>query len=95
MTYTPETGDIIKMHSWHGVVLEKFKSEAGKTILRVQTARNVFRKLGPEFIEVDLAPDLISPATLEDLQAEMASHQKVQQSAIEALTNLIRQKKSV
>ncbi len=54
---------IIKMRSRHGVVLDVFQNQAGKTILQVQTVRNIFRKLGPELIEVDIAPEHITPAT--------------------------------
>ena len=68
--------------SWHGVVLDVFTNNAGKTILRVQTVRNVFRRLNPEFIEFDLAPDAIEPATSDDLQAEVASYEATLQQSI-------------
>ena len=48
MSYLPKVGDIIKMRSWHGIVLDVYRNEAGKTVLQVQTVRNIFRKLGPE-----------------------------------------------
>ena len=82
MSYLPKVGDIIKMRSWHGIVLDVYQNEAGKTILQVQTVRNIFRKLGPELIEVDLAPEHIGPATLEDLQQEIALHQEMQENAL-------------
>ncbi len=53
MQYMPKPGDVIKMRSWHGIVLDVYKNKAGKTILQVQTIRNIFRKLGPELIEID------------------------------------------
>jgi hypothetical protein len=68
MVSPPQVGQIIRLRSWHGVVLDVFTNEAGKTILRVQTVRNVFRRLNPEFIELDLAPDAVEPASLEDLR---------------------------
>ncbi len=64
------------MRAWHGVVLDVFKNDAGKTILQVHTVRNIFRRLGPEFIEFDLAPDMISPATIDDIRAEIKHYQK-------------------
>lgn len=85
MVSAPKVGDIIRMRSWHGVVLDVFTSKTGKTILRVQTVRNIFRRLNPEFIEFDLAPDTISPATLADLQAEVATYQKFLKASIEEL----------
>lgn len=48
-----------------------------------QKVRNIFRKLGPELIEVDIAPDQISPATRQDLLDEITLHQKMQQEVIE------------
>ena len=90
MNYFPQPGDIIKMRSWHGIVLDVFKNDTGKTVLQVQTARNLFRKLGPELIEVDLAPQHISSATLEELQQEITVHQQMQEAA---LTNFLAQVK--
>ena len=71
MAYLPKSGDIIKMRAWHGIVLDVFKNDRGRTVLQVQTVRNIFRKLGPELIEVDIAPDQITPATLQDLLNEI------------------------
>lgn len=83
MHYHPKVGDVIKMRSWHGIVLDVYRNEAGKTVLQVQTIRNIFRKLGPELIEVDLAPEHIVPATIEDLHQEIALHREIQESALE------------
>ena len=83
MNYLPKPGDIIKMRAWHGIVLDVFQNEMGQTVLRVQTVRNIFRKLGPELIEIDLAPDQITPATREDLLNEIALHQKMQKEVVE------------
>ncbi len=85
MVSAPQVGQIIRLRSWHGVVLDVFTNEAGKTILRVQTVRNVFRRLNPEFIELDLAPDAIELASLDDLQAEVASYEAVLQQSIREL----------
>lgn len=76
MVSPPKIGDIVRMRAWHGVVLDVFKNDAGKTILQVHTVRNIFRRLGPEFIEFDLAPDMISPATIDDIRAEIKRYQK-------------------
>ena len=83
MNYLPKPGDIIKMRAWHGIVLDVFQNELGQTVLRVQTVRNIFRKLGPELIEIDIAPDQITPATREDLLNEIALHQKMQKEVVE------------
>ena len=83
MNYLLKSGDIIKMRAWHGIVLDVFQNELGQTVLRVQTVRNIFRKLGPELIEIDIAPDQIIPATREDLLNEIALHQKMQKEVVE------------
>lgn len=91
MAYQPKIGEIIKMHSWHGVVLGIFRSQTGGTVLRVQTARNVFRSFPPEYIEVDLAPEAITPATRADLDKEIRLLQKMRdlglQQMLEAITD--------
>jgi hypothetical protein len=88
--YIPEKGDIVKMHSWHGVVLDVFTNDRGSVILKVQTARNVFRKLPPELIELDAAPGQISLASQAELVAEIERHRQVQQSALAAMLKEIR-----
>ncbi len=85
MVSAPKVGDIIRMRSWHGVVLDVFTNEAGKTILRVQTVRNVFRRLTPEYIEFDLAPDTISPATGDDLKTEIEQYRSFLDDSLEQL----------
>ncbi len=87
MVSAPQVGQIIRLRSWHGVVLDVFTNEAGKTILRVQTVRNVFRRLNPEFIEFDLAPDAIEPASLDDLQAEVANYEAVLEQSLQELVS--------
>lgn len=83
--YIPQKGNIIKMHTWHGVVMDVFTSSTGGIVLKVQTVRNVFRKLPPELIELEVAPGSIAPATYADLRAEIDRHYQMQESAIEAL----------
>lgn len=85
MVSAPQVGDIIRMRAWHGIVLDKFVNEQGKTILKVQTARNVFRRLNPEFIEYDLAPDVIEIATADQLQHEIAGYMEALNKSIAEL----------
>lgn len=83
--YIPKVGEFIKIRSWHGLVIDVFKNDRGNIVLRVQTVRNVFRKLGPEFIELDLAPEQITPARLDDVQKEIEQHRKMQENALAQL----------
>jgi hypothetical protein len=85
MVSPPKVGDIIRMRSWHGVVLDVFKNDTGRTVLHVQTVRNVFRRLNPEFIEFNLAPDMIEIATMDDLQAEIENYQRFLNNSITEL----------
>lgn len=85
MVSTPQIGDIIRMRAWHGVVLDKFVNQQGNTILKVQTARNVFRRLNPEFIEYDLAPDVIEIATVQQLQDEIAGYMETLNKSLQEI----------
>lgn len=91
MAYKPKAGDIIKMHSWHGVVLEVFTSKTGRMVLHVQTARNVFRGYPPEFIEVDVAPEAITPATRADLEKEIKHLQHMREIGLRQMLDRIGQ----
>lgn len=95
MAYQPKVGDIIKMQWWHGVVLKVFKNEAGGTVLQVQTVRNVFRGYGPEFIEVEIAPEAISPATEADLEREINQLREVRENGLRKMFEAIRREKEM
>ncbi|MCB9078985.1 MAG: hypothetical protein H6631_15380 [Anaerolineaceae bacterium] len=90
MAYIPNAGDIIKMHAWHGVVLKVFSDKQGQgTVLQVQTVRNVFRGYPPEFIELDAAPDAVSPATRADLEAEIQYLQQMRDIGLRQMLDSI------
>lgn len=79
-------GDVVQIHNWYGVVLETHFDEAGAlSVIRVQTARNVFRGYGPEYIDVRLDPDAIKPATRADLEREVQTHRRLLDGAVERL----------
>jgi hypothetical protein len=76
-------GDAIKIHNWFGVVLETHFDEKGElSIIRVQTARNIFRGHGPEYLDVRMQPDAIQPATLAELKQEIETHQRLLDGAL-------------
>ena len=91
MAYQPKAGDIIKMHSWHGVVLSVFTNDTGQTVLQVQTARNVFRGYPPEFIELSLAPDAVTPASRADLEKEISYLQQMREVGLKQMLDRIGQ----
>lgn len=74
---TIEIGQIVKLHnSYCAVVLNKYVSADGGVILRVQTLRNVWRGYKAELIDTTVAPNGIYPATIDDINAEIAQHQR-------------------
>ncbi len=85
MVYHPKAGDVIKMHSWHGVVLKVFTNAEGGAVLQVQTARNVFRGYPPEFIEIEAAPNAITPATRADLETEIRYLQRMREIGLQQM----------
>lgn len=88
-------GDVIQIHNWHGVILETHFDETGAlSVIRVQTARNVFRGYGPEYIDVRLDPDAIKPATRADLEREVQTHRRLLDGAVERLLAESRQAES-
>jgi len=82
-------GAVVKMFSWTGVVLDVLTGEAGKTILKVQTPRNIFRMKAPEYIEVDLAPQALELATMADMQAEIERLRRLQDIEISKLLAML------
>jgi hypothetical protein len=89
MAYQPRIGDVIKMYNWHGVVMNVFTSETGRTVLQVQTARNVFRGYPPEFIEVDVAPEGVCSATRADLEKEIEYLQRMREVGLKQMLDSI------
>lgn len=78
-----EIGDVIKIHNWFGVVLEThFDDKGALSLIRVQTARNIFRGHGPEYLDVRMLPEAIQPATLVELQQEIETHQRLLDGAL-------------
>lgn len=87
--YEPKKGDIIKIHQWHGVILNVFEDEVGGQVLQVQTVRNVFRGYGPEFIELAIAPDSIKPASRADLDKEIKHFTKMREIGLNRMLAII------
>ena len=76
-------GDVVKIHNWFGVVLETHCDDRGElSIIQVQTARNIFRGHGPEYLDVRLQPDAVQPATLADLKQEIETHRRLLDGAL-------------
>jgi hypothetical protein len=76
-------GDVVKIQNWFGIVLETHYDDTGAlSIIRVQTARNIFRGHGPEYLDVRMQPDAIQPASLAELRQEIETHQRLLDGAL-------------
>ena len=88
MVFTPKVGNVVKIRNWHGVILDiTFTADDKPAILQVQTPRNVFRNMGPEFIDIRLSPDEVRLASREDLDKEIEFRRSLlDASLVELLT---------
>ena len=89
MVSPPQVGQMICLRSWHGVVLDVFTNEVGKTNLRVQTVRNVFRRLIRNSSS-STGPGSDRNRQLGRLEAEVASYEPVLQQSIRELVGHVR-----
>ncbi|MCC6607930.1 MAG: hypothetical protein IT327_32290 [Anaerolineae bacterium] len=79
-------GCVVKIHNWYGVVLETHYDDQNRlSIIQVQTARNIFRGYGPEYLDVRLMPEAIELASLADLQQEIETHRRLLNGAVERM----------
>lgn len=89
-------GTVVKIHNWHGVVLETHHDEQGQlSIIRVQTVRNIFRGYGPEYIDIRMLPDAIEVATVDAMQKEIETHRRLLDSAIERMFESVQSQEEV
>lgn len=89
-------GDVIRIHNWFGVVLEThFDIDGELSVIRVQTARNIFRGHGPEYIDVRMLPEAIQPATRADLEQEIQTHQRLLDTAVGRMLATARQPEGI
>lgn len=83
-------GCVVKIHNWYGVVLETHYDDQDRlSVIQVQTARNIFRGHGPEYLDVRLMPEAIELASLADLHQEIETHQRLLNGTIERLLDAV------
>lgn len=84
-------GDVVRIHNWFGVVLKThFDTNSELSIIRVQTARNIFRGHSPEYIDVRMLPEAVQLATLADLEKEIRTHHQMINSALDRMLSVTR-----
>jgi hypothetical protein len=74
--YVPRVGDIVRLNTGVGVIVDIFKSRTTKkTVLQIQFAKNVVKLQPAEFIPLDLAQELsIVPTSKYRLMEELDQH---------------------
>lgn len=81
-------GDIVKVHSWHGVVQDVAVSRSGRVFVKVLFVKNLFFGQNAELLELDIGTE-VEPATVEALRAEIESRTAYQQRRIDYLVSLV------
>ena len=66
----PKKGDVIKLSTGTGVILDIYKNETGDAILKILYGKNVVKLQDPELLPLQLAEDL--GATITDEAALFA-----------------------
>ena len=59
----PKKGDVIKLSTGTGVILDIYKNETGDAILKILYGKNVVKLQDPELLPLQLAEDLGSTIT--------------------------------
>lgn len=74
--YVPRVGDIVRLNTGVGVIVDIFKSRTTKkTVLQIQFAKNVVRLQPAEFIPLEFAQELsIVPTSKYRLMEELDQH---------------------
>jgi len=69
-----QTGDIIKVFIWHGIVKDVFVSASGRTVIEVYCIKHAMKHQPPELFILDSVE--WEQATLHDLLAEETTYKK-------------------
>lgn len=72
-----------------------FDERGTPPVIRVQTARDVFRGYGPEYIDVRMDPEAVKPASRAGLEREIQMHRRLLDGAAARLLDESRHSQSV
>jgi hypothetical protein len=82
----PAVGQLVRVGSWIGVVLEVFASETSdKHIARINFVKNIYKQQPPELHILENIENVLTVATVQDLEQEIERYEKRKQEELEAL----------
>ncbi len=87
----PAVGQLVRVGSWVGVVVDVFMSEASdKHIVRINFVKNIYKQQPPELHILEDIENVLTAATTEDLQQEIERYEKRKQEELEALRDQVK-----
>ncbi len=87
----PAVGQLVRVGSWVGVVIDVFMSEASdKHIVRINFVKNIYKQQPPELHILEDIENVLTAATAEDLQQEIERYEKRKQEELEALRDQVK-----
>ncbi len=87
----PAVGQLVRVGSWVGVVLDVFTSEASdKRIVRINFVKNIYKQQPPELHILEDIENVLAVATAEDLQQEIERYEKRKEEELEALRDQVK-----
>lgn len=91
--FVPRVGDIVRLNTGHGVIVDVFKSRTSKkTVLQIQFAKNVVKLQPAEFLPLELAQELgMVPASKFRLMEELDQHLAYRRDKYDALLDAMRE----
>ncbi len=89
----PAVGQLVRVGSWTGVVLDVFMSEtSNKHIVRINFVKNIYKQQPPELHILDDIENVLTMATVQDLEQEIERYEKRKQEELEALRDQVKVK---
>jgi hypothetical protein len=87
----PAVGQLVRVGSWVGVVVDVFMSDASdKHIVRINFVKNIYKQQSPELHILEDIENVLTAATAEDLQQEIERYEKRKEEELEALRDQVK-----
>ncbi len=87
----PAVGQLVRVGSWVGVVVDVFMSDASdKHIVRINFVKNIYKQQPPELHILEDIENVLTAATAEDLQQEIERYEKRKEDELEALRDQVK-----
>ncbi len=87
----PAVGQLVRVGSWVGVVVDVFTSESSnKHIMRINFIKNIYKQQPPELHILEDIENVLTVATVQDLEQEIERYEKRKQEELEALRDQVK-----